>query len=72
MAGARAFLSWLGQQKTHFEAMVKSEGWPILEEPKLYGWAVVFALGLGLVASLLPSLRAARVEPVDVLRGQIG
>ena len=33
---------------------------------------VLFALLTGGVASLLPALRGSRVEPVDVLRGQVG
>ena len=35
-------------------------------------YGVVFALVVGMIASLLPAIRGARVEPVDVLRGQIG
>jgi ABC-type lipoprotein release transport system permease subunit len=30
------------------------------------------ALCVGLTASLIPALRGSRVEPVDVLRGQLG
>ena len=32
----------------------------------------MFALIVGVVASLIPAVRGSKVEPVDVLRGQIG
>lgn len=38
-------------------------------EPWYYGAATLFAVGAGLVASILPARRAAATEPVDVLRG---
>ena len=36
--------------------------------PRLAGGSVVFAILLGVVAGLLPSLHAARMKPVDALR----
>lgn len=41
----------------------------IYEAPIVYVLAFVFAVGVGLLASLVPAWRASRVEPVDVLRG---
>jgi ABC-type lipoprotein release transport system permease subunit len=43
----------------------------VSDDPKMYLYGLGFALGVGLVASLLPALRGARVEPVDVLRGMV-
>ncbi len=39
-----------------------------LVTPRLAGGSVAFAIFLGLVAGLLPSLHAARMKPVDALR----
>jgi ABC-type lipoprotein release transport system permease subunit len=37
----------------------------------MYFYGLAFALIVGLLASVLPALRGARVEPVDVLRGMV-
>lgn len=63
---------FLGSLKIKQEGLVKSETFLVYDDPKFYVYGVVFALSVGLLASLLPALRASRVEPVDVLRGQIG
>jgi ABC-type lipoprotein release transport system permease subunit len=52
--------------------LVKSDTFLIWEDPKFYVWGIVFALGVGVTASLIPAWRGSLVEPVDVLRGQIG
>jgi lipoprotein-releasing system permease protein len=54
------------------EGVIKADGLPVHEDPRLYLFAAVFALVLGTLASLLPAWKASRVEPVEVLRGQIG
>jgi lipoprotein-releasing system permease protein len=41
----------------------------IYEHPILYVLAFVFAVLVGVLASLVPAWRGSRVEPVDVLRG---
>jgi ABC-type lipoprotein release transport system permease subunit len=51
---------------------VKADSLPVHEQASFYVWGIVFALVLGAAAALLPAWRASRVEPVDVLRGQIG
>jgi lipoprotein-releasing system permease protein len=61
----------LSHLKTHTEGLVKSETFLIYDDPRFYWYGAAFALGVGLLASLIPALRASRVEPVDVLRGQI-
>lgn len=53
------------------EALVKSSTLLIYKDPMYYLYGVVFALIAGISASLLPAWRGSRVEPVDVLRGQI-
>ncbi len=44
----------------------------VVDDHIAYAWAAAFALLVGTLASLLPAWRGARVEPVDVLRGQLG
>ena len=61
----------LGGLKTHQEGLVKSETFLVYEDPKFYFYGVGFAMVVGIVASLIPAIRGSRVEPVDVLRGQI-
>ncbi|HTB78925.1 MAG TPA: FtsX-like permease family protein, partial [Polyangiaceae bacterium] len=58
--------------RTHQEGVVKSEHLLMHDDPRMYVYAVVFTFIVGVVASLLPALRASSVEPVEVLRGQIG
>jgi lipoprotein-releasing system permease protein len=54
----------------HFEGLVKVDHIQMWIEPWYYAAASAFAVAAGLVASILPSRRAAATEPVDVLRGQ--
>jgi len=61
----------LGTMKTKQEGLVKSEYFLVYDDPKMYVYGAVFALVVGIVASLIPAIRGSRVEPVDVLRGQI-
>ena len=63
---------FLGTLKIHQEGLVKSETFLVYEDPVFYFYGVGFALFVGIIASLIPALRAARVESVDVLRGKIG
>ena len=62
----------LGKLKVHTEGLVKSDTFLIYEDPKFYVYGIVFALVVGVIASLIPAWRGSKVEPVDVLRGQIG
>jgi lipoprotein-releasing system permease protein len=54
----------------HFEGLVKTNHIMMHVEPWYYLAASAFAMLAGLIASILPSRRAAATEPVDVLRGQ--
>lgn len=70
--GGHYLIAFLGSLKIKQEGLVRSESFMVYEDPKFYLYGTVFALAVGLLASLIPALRASRVEPVDVLRGQIG
>jgi lipoprotein-releasing system permease protein len=61
----------LSHLKTHQEGLVKSETFLVHDDPRFYWYGTAFALLVGLLASVIPALRGSRVEPVDVLRGQI-
>jgi lipoprotein-releasing system permease protein len=63
---------YLGLMKMHTEGLVKSETFLIADAPAAYTNSLTFALVLGILAALLPAWEGAKVEPVDVLRGQIG
>jgi len=65
-------VSFLATLKTKQEGLVKSETFLVYDDPKMYVYGALFALGVGIIASLIPAVRGSRVEPVDVLRGQIG
>ncbi len=54
------------------EGVVRADHIIVADPPSLYLASLSFTVAMGLLASVLPALRAARVEPVDVLRGQIG
>lgn len=65
-------LSALSQLKTRQEGLVKSETFLVYDDPWFYLYGLLFAMAVGLVASFIPAWRGSRVEPVDVLRGQLG
>jgi lipoprotein-releasing system permease protein len=62
----------LSHLKTHQEGLVKSEYFLVFDDPHVYWYGVLFALIVGVVASLIPAIRGSKIEPVDVLRGQLG
>lgn len=64
-------VTFLGTLKTKQEGLVKSDTFLVFDDPRFYWYGLGFALVTGLVASFIPALRGSRVEPVDVLRGQI-
>ena len=65
-------IHYLGKLPVKAEGLVKSDVFLVHESPSFYVWGVVFALLVGVTASLIPAYRGSRVEPVEVLRGQIG
>lgn len=70
--GGHYVLVALSHLKTHTEGLVKSETFLVYDDPRFYWYGAGFALLVGLFASVIPALRGSRVEPVDVLRGQLG
>lgn len=70
--GGHYLVAFLGTLKIKQEGLVRSETFMVYDDPKFYVYGALFALAVGILASLIPALRASRVEPVDVLRGQIG
>ena len=65
-------LHFLAKLPVKAEGLVKMDTFLIHEENSIYVLGVVFALLVGIVASLIPAIRGSRVEPVEVLRGQVG
>ncbi len=65
-------LYYLGKLPVKAEGLIKSDTFLVHESPEYYVWGILFALLVGTVASFIPAYRGSRVEPVEVLRGQIG
>ena len=65
-------LHYLAMLPVKAEGLVTSDTFLVHESPSVYVWGIVFALTVGIVASFIPAFRGSRVEPVEVLRGQIG
>jgi lipoprotein-releasing system permease protein len=65
-------LHYLAMIPVKAEGLIKMDTFVIHEENSIYALGIGFALFVGVVASLIPAVRGSRVEPVEVLRGQIG
>lgn len=75
LAGAvlgKIALHYLAMIPVKAEGLIKMDTFVIHEENSIYALGIGFALFVGIVASLIPAIRGSRVEPVEVLRGQIG
>jgi|GEM_PF-103991 len=69
----KVLLKFLSTLKVHMEGgAVKSDTFLIAENTRFYFYGLAFALLVGMTAALIPAWRGAKVEPVDVLRGQTG
>lgn len=68
----KVMLIGIGRIEVHLEGgVIDVDRLPISEHPRMYVFAFLFALTVGLVASFIPAFRASRIEPVDVLRGNV-
>ncbi len=52
------------------EGLVRTKGFVLDRSPIFYVYALVFSLFFSLLASLYPSYRASRLNPVDIFRSQ--
>jgi len=67
---AKVIILGIRQLKFPVEGLVKSQGILMADRPGDYVFAAVAALLITLVAAYLPANRAARFNPVDILRGR--
>lgn len=65
-------VEFLGTLKISSEGLVKSSTFLVYKDPRYYAFGALFAMLTGVSASVLPAWRGSKVEPVDVLRGQVG
>lgn len=72
LLSGKALLLYIPTVNVAIEGVIKASSLPVHEDGRMYAWALGFALGIGALASSWPAWSAARVEPVEVLRGQIG
>jgi putative ABC transport system permease protein len=63
-------LGWLTTAVLNALLVAQNQSQLFLLTNRLVGLAVVFAIGLGIVAGLIPAFRAARLDPVTALRTQ--
>ena len=69
--GLAATIIWaIRQLKFPVEGLVKAQGILMAERPQDYLTAVISALIITFIAAFLPANRAARFNPVDILRGR--
>jgi lipoprotein-releasing system permease protein len=67
---AFGLVTWLDNLQVPMYGIVKSDKFIVDNNVWYYVGAAGFAIAAGVVASVVPARRAARTEPVDVLRGQ--
>lgn len=62
---------WIGSLRVDLEGVTRGDRIYIADLPTIYLAGFGFAVLAGVLASLVPAIRASRVEPVTVLRDQI-
>lgn len=67
---AKLIILLIRQLKFPVEGLVKAQGILMAERPRDYLTAVLAALAITFIAAFLPANRAARFNPVDILRGR--
>jgi lipoprotein-releasing system permease protein len=67
---AKLIIFAIRQLKFPVEGLVKAQGILMAERPEDYVIAAVSALAITFVAAVLPANRAARFNPVEILRGR--
>jgi lipoprotein-releasing system permease protein len=67
---ARLVIAGIRQLRFPVEGLVKAQGILMAERPQDYATAAVAALIITLIAAALPANRAARFNPVEILRGR--
>lgn len=61
---------YLESIKLDVEGLIRTKGFVLDRSPLFYLYALVFSLFFSLLASLYPSYRASRLNPVDIFRSQ--
>ncbi|MCX8060170.1 MAG: ABC transporter permease [Aquificaceae bacterium] len=61
---------YLESIKLDVEGLIRTQGFVLDRDPLLYVYAFFFSLFFSLLASLYPSYRASRLNPVDIFRSQ--
>ncbi len=61
---------YLESVKLDVEGLIRTKGFVLDRSPIFYFYALVFSLFFSLLASLYPSYRASRLNPVDIFRSQ--
>ena len=69
---AKLAIWFLGRIQVRMEGTFRADSILVADDFRMYASGFVFAVVMGILASVLPAWRASKVEPVDVLRGQIG
>jgi lipoprotein-releasing system permease protein len=65
------FISWLiSRAPFETEALPTIKTYPVNFDPVFYVIAVCFALVFTFLAGFLPSRKARKIDPVDIIRGQ--